>query len=401
MEIDQAPMLEKVYEPQRFEPHWAQWWAESGIFHAEGHPGEPYFSLVIPPPNVTGALHIGHMFEHSIIDAQVRWQRMRGANTLWLPGTDHAGIATELMVDRALAAEGIRKRDLGREKFVERVWQWREQYGGRILEQMKRAGDSCDWSRLRFTFDDGFKRAVREAFSRLYEKGLIYQADYIVNWCPRCLTVLSDLEVEHEETEGSLWHIRYPVNGSDMKLVVATTRPETMLGDTAVAIHPTDKRAAELAGKTAQLPLMDRAIPIVLDTMADPEFGSGAVKITPAHDPNDFEAGKRHNLPSIKVIGEDAKMTAAAGRFEGLDRYEARKQVVTALQELGLIEKIEAHQLSIGKCHRCKTVVEPLASKQWWMRMKPLAEPAIKAVEDGRITFVPANWSKTYFDWMF
>jgi valyl-tRNA synthetase len=401
MEIDQAPMLEKVYEPQRFEPHWAQWWAESGIFHAESQPGEPYFSLVIPPPNVTGALHIGHMFEHSVIDAQVRWQRMRGANTLWLPGTDHAGIATELMVDRALAAEGIRKRDFGREKFVERVWQWREQYGGRILEQMQRAGDSCDWSRLRLTFDDGFKRAVREAFSRLYEKGLIYQADYIVNWCPRCLTVLSDLEVEHEETEGNLWHIRYPVNGSEMKLVVATTRPETMLGDTAVAIHPTDKRATELAGKTAQLPLMDRPIPIVLDTMADPEFGSGAVKITPAHDPNDFEAGKRHNLASIKVIGEDAKMTAAAGRFEGLDRYEARKQVVAALQELGLIEKIEPHQLSIGKCHRCKTVVEPLASKQWWMRMKPLAEPAIKAVEDGRITFVPANWSKTYFEWMY
>jgi valyl-tRNA synthetase len=405
MEIDQAPMLEKVYEPQRFEPHWAQWWAESGIFHAEAprslESREPYFSLVIPPPNVTGALHIGHMFEHSIIDAQVRWQRMRGANTLWLPGTDHAGIATELMVDRALAAEGIRKRDLGREKFVERVWKWREQYGGRILEQMKRAGDSCDWSRLRFTFDDRYKVAVREAFARLYEKGLIYQADYIVNWCPRCLTVLSDLEVEHEETEGSLWHIRYPVNGSEMKLVVATTRPETMLGDTAVAIHPTDERAAELAGKTAQLPLMDRAIPIVLDTMADPKFGSGAVKITPAHDPNDFEAGKRHNLPGIKVIGEDAKMTAAAGRFEGLDRYEARKQVVAALQELGLIEKIEPHQLSIGKCHRCKTVVEPLASKQWWMRMKPLAEPAIKAVEDGRITFVPANWSKTYFEWMY
>ncbi|HEV8148455.1 MAG TPA: valine--tRNA ligase, partial [Bryobacteraceae bacterium] len=393
--------IEKVYEPQRFEPHWAKWWEESKLFHAEARPGEPYFSLSIPPPNVTGSLHIGHMFEHSIIDAHIRWRRMLGVPTLWLPGMDHAGIATELMVDRQLASEGIQKRDLGREKFVERVWKWKEQHGGRILEQMKRAGMSCDWSRERFTFDEGFIRAVREVFVTLYEKGLIYQGDYIVNWCPRCRTVLSDLEVEHEETEGHLWHIRYPVNGSDLKLVVATTRPETMLGDTAVAIHPKDKRAGALAGKTAQLPLMDRAIPIVLDTMADPEFGSGAVKITPAHDPNDFEAGKRHNLASIQVIGGDAKMTAETGRFAGLDRFEARKQVVEELEKLGLLEKIEPYKLSVGKCHRCKTIVEPLVSKQWWMRMKPLAEPAIKAVEDGTIKFVPANWSKTYFEWMY
>src|SRR5580704_11643162 len=392
--------IDKVYEPQRFEPHWAEWWADSQIFRAEARPGEPYFSLVIPPPNVTGALHIGHMFEHSIIDAQVRWQRMRGLNTLWLPGTDHAGISTQIMVERQLKEEGLTRHDLGREKFEARVWQWREQYGGRIIEQMKRAGDSCDWSRLRFTLDPGLSRAVREAFVRLYEKGLIYRGQYMVNWCPRCQTALSDLETVHEETPGFLWHIHYPVIGSPVKLVVATTRPETMLGDTAVAIHPDDARAAELSGKMVQLPLMDRPIPIVLDTMADPEFGSGAVKITPAHDLNDFEAGKRHNLPTIKVIDENAKMTREAGRFAGLDRFEARKQVVAELDKLGLLEKVEPYKLSLGTCQRCKTPVEPLVSMQWWAKMKPLAEPAIKAVEDGRITFVPANWSKTYFEWM-
>ena len=397
--------IEKVYEPQRFEPHWAEQWVQSGIFHVEARPGERYFSLVIPPPNVTGSLHMGHMFEHSIIDAQIRWRRMRGATTLWLPGTDHAGIATELMVDRQLASEGVRKRDLGREKFLERVWQWKEQHGGRIVEQMKRAGVSCDWSRERFTMDPGLSRAVREVFVRLHEKGLIYQGDYIVNWCPRCRTVLSDLEVEHEESDGSLWHIKYPVQDSGQDsgefIIVATTRPETMLGDTAVAINPKDKRADRLHMKSLKLPLTERLIPIVLDNMADPQFGSGAVKITPAHDPNDFEAGRRHDLPSIQVIGEDAKMTAAAGAYAGLDRYEARKRVVADLEALGLLEKVEAYKLSVGKCHRCKTVVEPLVSKQWWMKMKPLAEPAIKAVEDGRITFVPANWSKTYFEWMY
>jgi valyl-tRNA synthetase len=405
MEIDQTPALEKVYEPQRFEPHWANWWVESGIFHADARRtldgGEPYFSLVIPPPNVTGALHFGHMFEHTIIDAQVRWQRMLGLNTLWLPGTDHAGISTQVMVERQIADEGLTKHDLGREKFLERAWAWKEQYGGRILEQMKRVGESVDWSRLRFTLDPQLSHAVREAFVRLYEKGLIYRAEYMVNWCPRCQTALSDLEAVPQETDGHLWHIRYPVNGSDVKLVVATTRPETMLGDTAVAIHPSDPRAAELAEKTAQLPLMDRPIPIILDPMADPEFGSGAVKITPAHDLNDFEAGKRHNLPSIKVIDENAKMTREAGRFAGLDRFEARKQVVAELEKLGLLEKIEPYKLNARKCQRCRTIVEPLVSMQWWMKMKPLAEPAIKAVEDGRITFVPANWAKTYFEWMY
>ena len=393
--------IDKVYEPQRFEPHWAEWWVESRLFRAEAKPGQPYFSLAIPPPNVTGSLHMGHMFEHSIIDAQVRWRRMLGVSTLWLPGTDHAGIGTELMVERYLGQEGVTKRELGREAFIARVWEWKEKYGGRIVEQMKRAGVSCDWSRERFTFDAGFPRAVREAFVRLYEKGLIYRGQYMVNWCPRCQTVLSDLEVVHEETAGNLWHIRYPVNGSSIKLVVATTRPETMLGDTAVAINPRDSRAAELAGKTAQLPLMDRPIPIILDMLADPEFGSGAVKITPAHDPNDFEAGKRHNLPSIKVIDEAGRMTREAGRFAGLDRFEARKQVVAALKTLGLLEKIEQYDLSLGRCYRCQAVVEPLVSTQWWVKIKPLAEPAIKAVEDGRIRFVPENWAKTYFEWMY
>jgi valyl-tRNA synthetase len=402
MEIDQTPALEKVYEPQRFEPHWANWWVESGIFHAEAHPGQPYFSLVIPPPNVTGALHIGHMFEHTIIDAQVRWQRMLGVNTLWLPGTDHAGISTQIMVERQIAEEGLTKHDLGREKFLERAWAWKEEYGGRILEQMKRVGDSVDWSRLAFTMDPQRSRAVREAFVRLYEKGLIYRAEYMVNWCPRCMTALSDLEAIPQETDGHLWHIHYPVNGSDVKLVVATTRPETMLGDTAVAIHPTDPRATELAGKTAQLPLMDRPIPIILDPMADPEFGSGAVKITPAHDLNDFEAGKRHNLASIKVIDENAKMTKEAGRFAGLDRFEARKQVVAGLEQLGLLKKIEPYKLSVRKCQRCRTIVEPLVSMQWWMKMKPLAEPAIRAVKDTpkKIEFIPENWEKTYLNWL-
>jgi valyl-tRNA synthetase len=394
--------IDKVYEPQRFEPRWAQWWVEHQTFRAEARPGEPYFSLAIPPPNVTGSLHMGHMFEHSIIDAQIRWRRMLGLNTLWLPGTDHAGIATQIMVERQLAEEGLNKRDLGREKFEARVWKWKEQYGGRIVEQMKRAGVSCDWSRERFTLDPGLSRAVREAFVRLYEKGLIYRGDYMVNWCVRCGTALSDLEVEHEDTDGRLWHIRYPVVGSDESIVVATTRPETMLGDTAVAINPEDPRAKRLHLKSVKLPLTGREIPIVLDTMADPEFGSGAVKITPAHDPNDFEAGKRHDLPSIKVINEDGKMTPAAGdRFLGLDRFEARKRVVDELKELGFLEKIEPYPLSVAKCHRCKTIVEPLISKQWWMKMKPLAEPAIAAVEDGRITFVPANWAKTYFEWMY
>jgi valyl-tRNA synthetase len=393
--------IEKVYEPQRFEPHWAQWWIDSGIFHASNTSQAPVFSLVIPPPNVTGSLHIGHMLEHTEIDVTVRWHRMRGDNTLWLPGTDHAGIATQMVVERKLAEDGLSKHDLGREKFEQCVWSWKAQYGDRIKQQMIRLGASCDWSRERFTLDPGLSRAVREVFVRLYEKGLIYRGEYMVNWCPRCHTALSDLEVAHQDTIGKLWHIRYPVNGTDRYVVVATTRPETMLGDTAIAVNPKDARYFDLHGKTVQLPLMDREIPIILDEVADPEFGTGVVKVTPAHDPNDFEAGKRHNLQKVKVIDENARMTAEAGPYAGLDRFEARQRVLEDLQKLGLLEKVQDYELSVGVCDRCKTVVEPLVSTQWFVKMKPLAEPAIQAVQSGRVKFVPENWSKTYFEWMY
>src|SRR5689334_4699086 len=386
--------LEKVYEPQRFEPHWAQWWIDQGIFHADAQNPAPVFSLVIPPPNVTGSLHIGHMLEHAEIDCTIRWHRMRGDNTLWLPGTDHAGISTEMMVVRQLAQEGTSRNEIGREKFIERVWQWKEQYGDTIKRQMIRMGVSCDWSRERFTMDPGLSRAVREVFVSLWERGLIYRGEYMVNWCPRCQTVLSDLEVKHDETQGHLWHIRYPVVGTDRSLVVATTRPETMLGDTAVAINPRDARYFDLHGKTVMLPLMNREIPIILDEMADPKFGTGVVKVTPAHDPNDFEAGKRHDLPKIKVIDENARMTPEAGVYAGLDRFDARKKVVADLQQLGLIAKIEDYTVSLGRCERTKDIVEPLISTQWFVKIKPLAEKAVRVVDDGQIVFVPDNWTR-------
>ena len=393
--------IDKVYEPQRFEPHWAAWWIERGIFQADPLKGGRVFSLVIPPPNVTGSLHMGHMLEHTEIDVTVRWHRMRGDNTLWLPGTDHAGIATQMVVERELAREGLDRHTLGREEFERRVWQWKEKYGDTIVRQMIRTGASCDWSRQRFTLDEGLSRAVREVFVRLYEKGLIYRGEYMINWCPRCLTALSDLEVVHEETPGNLWHIRYPVNGTDRFLVVATTRPETMLGDTAVAINARDERYRGLHGRTVQLPLMNREIPIILDDMADPQFGTGVVKVTPAHDPNDFAAGERHHLPRIEVIDKHARMTENAGPFAGLDRFDARRKIVSALEDLGLLEKTEPYTLSAGRCQRCKTIVEPLVSQQWFVRMKPLAQPAIEAVETGRIRFIPETWSKTYFEWMY
>ncbi|HXG35204.1 MAG TPA: valine--tRNA ligase [Bryobacteraceae bacterium] len=392
--------LEKVYEPQRFEPRWAQWWVESRLFECRTDAPGTVFSLVIPPPNVTGSLHMGHMLEHTEIDATIRWRRMLGYKTLWLPGTDHAGIATQMVVERELAKEGLDRRRLGREEFERRVWQWKETYGGTIKRQMIRLGASCDWSRERFTLDPGLSNAVREVFVRLYEKGLIYRGEYMVNWCPRCQTALSDLEVVREDTPGNLWHIRYPVNGLDRFLVVATTRPETMLGDTAVAVNPRDERYLTLHGRTVRLPLMERDIPVIADELADPEFGTGVVKVTPAHDPNDFEAGRRHNLPKIQVIGENGSMTSEAGRYAGLDRFEARRRVVADLEDLGLIEKIEPYQVALGKCQRCKTVVEPLVSTQWFVRTKPLAEPAIRVVEQGRIRFIPENWTKVYFEWM-
>jgi valyl-tRNA synthetase len=393
--------IDRVYEPQRFEPHWAQWWIDQGLYRALAGSPARVFSLVIPPPNVTGSLHIGHMLEHTEIDVTVRWHRMLGDNTLWLPGTDHAGIATQMVVERKLAEEGSSRRDLGRERFEERVWQWKAEYGDTIKRQMVRLGASCDWSRERFTLDPGLSRAVREVFVRLYEKGLIYRGKYMVNWCPGCHTALSDLEVTHTETNSHLWHIRYPVKGSGRHLTVATTRPETMLGDTAVAVNPHDKRYEDLHGRVAVLPLMDREIPIILDEVADPQFGTGVVKVTPAHDPNDFEAGRRNNLPLIEVIGSDAQMTPQAGRYAGLDRFEARARIVDDLRALGLLEKVEDYKLPLGRCQRCKTAVEPLVSTQWFVKTKPLAEKAIEVVETGRIEFIPENWTKTYFEWMY
>ena len=394
--------IEKVYEPQRFEPHWAQWWIDSDIFRASPETPGRAFSLVIPPPNVTGILHIGHMLEHTEIDVTTRWHRMLGDNTLWLPGTDHAGIATQMVVSRQLKEERINYRDLGREKFEERVWQWKAQSGDTIKRQMIRLGASCDWSRERFTLDPGLSRAVREVFVSLYEKGLLYRGEYMVNWCPHCHTALSDLEVTHTEVAGHLWHIRYPVNGMPGRyLTVATTRPETMLGDTAVAINAKDARYLDLHGKTVQLPLMDREIPIILDDLADPEFGTGVVKVTPAHDMNDFEAGKRHNLPKIQVIDENAMMTAAAGPYANVDRFVARKAIVADLEKIGALVRVEDYKLSLGKCDRCKTAVEPLISTQWFVKTKPLAEKAIAVVESGEIGFVPSNWTKTYYEWMY
>jgi len=387
--------LEKVYEPGRFEPRWAQWWVESGIYRAQYQAGKPVFSLVIPPPNVTGVLHMGHMLEHSEIDVTIRWHRMLGDTTLWLPGTDHAGIATELVVSRQLQAQGIQyRRDLTREAFEKKVWEWKAESGGTIKRQMIQIGASCDWSRERFTYDPGLSRAVRETFVSLHERGLIYRGEYMVNWCPGCNTAISDLETVHEETAGHMWHIRYG------PLVVATTRPETMMGDTAVAINALDERYTALHGTTVTLPLMNREIPIILDDIANPEFGSGAVKITPAHDPNDFEAGRRHSLPVLPVVGQDAKMLPSAGPYAGLDRYEARRRIVEDLEKLGLLEKVEDHVLSLGKCQRCRSVVEPLVSKQWFVRTKQMAAKAIAAVDEKRIEIIPENWVKTWNEWM-
>ena len=392
--------LEKVYEPQLFEPRWAEWWVESRLYAADpSKPGEP-FSLCIPPPNVTGNLHMGHMLEHTMIDMVVRWNRMCGKNTLWLPGTDHAGIATQMVIERQLAKEGLTKKDLGREKFEERVWQWKAESGGNIVRQMKTVGVSCDWTRERFTLDPGLSRAVREVFCGLHERGLVYRGERMVNWCPSCGTALSDLEVKHDETDGSLWHIKYPVLESEEFLIVATTRPETMLGDTAVAINAADERYLHLHNGTVLLPLVNREIPIVLDDLADPKFGTGVVKVTPAHDLNDFEAGQRHKLPQIKVIGEDAKITALGGAYAGMDRFAARKKIVEDLKAAGALEKIEPHKLSIGKCERCQTVVEPLVSKQWFVNMKPLADKAIAAVEEGRTTIEPEQSRTVFFHWM-
>jgi valyl-tRNA synthetase len=395
--------LPKSYEPGAIETRWADYWIKEKLFSVPTPPpGEtrPVFTLLLPPPNVTGRLHMGHMLNQTQMDIIVRWHRMRGFITLWLPGTDHAGIATQMMVERDLAKEGKKRRDLGREKFIERVWEWKKLYGGAILDQMKRLGASVDWDREYFTMDENLSRAVREVFVRLYEEGLIYRGKYIVNWCPRCETAISDLEVKHEEVAGKLWEIRYPVVGSSEFITVATTRPETMLGDTAVAVNAQDERYTHLHGKTVLLPLMQREIPIITDELAQPEFGTGAVKVTPAHDPNDFEAGKRHNLPQIDVMDEHAHMNANAGVYAGLDRYEARKRVLADLQEQGFLVGEKDHTLALGKCDRCGTVVEPRLSEQWFIKIKPLADRAIEAVESGEITIVPDNYRQIYLNWM-
>ncbi len=395
--------LPKSYEPGAIETRWAEYWIKEKLFSVPTPPeGEtrPVFTLLLPPPNVTGRLHMGHMLNQTQMDIIVRWHRMRGFITLWLPGTDHAGIATQMMVERDLAKEGKKRRDLGREKFIERVWEWKRHYGGAILDQMKRLGASVDWDREYFTMDENLSRAVREVFVRLYEEGLIYRGKYIVNWCPRCETAISDLEVKHEDVAGKLWEIRYPVVGSSEFITVATTRPETMLGDTAIAVNEKDERYTHLHGKSVRLPLMNREIPIITDELAQPEFGTGAVKVTPAHDPNDFEAGKRHNLPQIDVMDEHAHMNANAGIYEGLDRYEARKRILADLQEQGFLVAEKDYALALGKCDRCGTVVEPRLSEQWFIKIQPLAQKAIEAVESGEITIVPENYKQIYLNWM-
>jgi valyl-tRNA synthetase len=395
--------LPKAYDPAAIEDRWAAYWVDEKLFdqaHGEAPAAAPVFSVLLPPPNVTGRLHMGHMLEHTEIDILTRWRRMRGDLALWIPGTDHAGIATQLMVERQLAEEHKTRQQLGREAFIERVWQWKQHYGAAILDQMRRLGTSVDWSREYFTMDGPRSTAVREAFVRLYEQGLIYRGAYIVNWCPRCQTAISDLEVVHEEQQGKLWEIRYPIVGEEGFVTVATTRPETMLGDVAVAVNPEDERYIPLHGKMLRLPLSGREIPIVTDSWVSRDFGTGAVKVTPAHDPNDFALGQRHNLPSITVLDETAHMNANAGKYAGLDRYKARHHVLEDLEAQHLLAEVREHVNSIGKCDRCKTVVEPLLSTQWFIRIQPLADNAIAAVEQGHIRFTPEQSSKTYFEWM-
>ncbi|MHB1405726.1 MAG: valine--tRNA ligase [Desulfitobacteriaceae bacterium] len=392
--------LSSVYDPGSVEGKWYRFWEESGFFRAKVEEDKKPFSIVMPPPNVTGSLHLGHAMDSTIQDILTRFRRMQGYNTLWLPGTDHAGIATQAKVEEQLTKEGLSRHDLGREKFLERVWAWKGQYGGRITQQLRRLGASCDWSRERFTMDEGCSQAVREVFVDLFHKGLIYRGNYIVNWCPRCHTTISDIEVEHVDREGQLSHLRYSVKGSNESLVVATTRPETMLGDTAVAVHPEDERYQHLIGKTVILPLVQREIPVIADEYVDREFGTGAVKITPAHDTNDFEIGLRHNLPEVKVLDKEARMNENAGKYQGLDRYEARKQILADLEAEGVLVKVEKHDHAVGECYRCSTVIEPMVSKQWFVKMEPLAKPAMKVVRDDSLTFVPDRFAKIYLGWL-
>ena len=400
MSQESGANIPKTYDPQSFERKWYAYWEEHNLFHdAADESREPY-SVVIPPPNVTGQLHMGHALDNTLQDILVRYQRMRGKNVVWIPGCDHAGIATQAKVEESLRAEGTNRFELGREKFLARVWDWKQQYGDRIMYQLRMLGASCDWERERFTMDEGCSRAVREVFVSLYEQGLIYQGTRITNWCPHCTTAISDIEVDHETEEGHLWHLRYRIDGTDDYVEIATTRPETMFGDTGVAVHPDDERYKHLVGKTLILPVVERRIPLFADAYVDPAFGTGAVKVTPAHDPNDFEMGLRHNLEQVVVINADGTMGEGAGKYAGLDRYECRKRLVKELAEIGALVRTEKHEHAVGHCSRCKTTIEPLVSKQWFVRMEDLAKPAIEAVKGGRIRFVPERFTKIYENWL-
>ena len=396
----QKEVMSKGYEPKEVEEKWYRYWEDHQLFRAEAKSGRKPFCIVIPPPNVTGSLHMGHALNNTLQDILCRFKRMQGYNVLWQPGTDHAGIATQNVVERELAAKGTDRHQVGREKFIELVWEWKEKYGGVIINQLKRLGSSCDWSRERFTMDDGLSRAVREVFVRLYEEGLIYRGDYIINWCPRCRTALADLEVEHEEMESFLYYIHYVFKDRPGHLTVATTRPETLMGDTAVAVNPEDDRYQGLAGTQVLLPVLNKPIPVILDKYVDKEFGTGALKITPAHDPNDFEIGNAHHLERIRVIDDDGRMNELAGPYKGMDRFECRERIVEDLKKSGLLEKIEPYRNAIGHCYRCKKMIEPLLSKQWFVKVAPLAEKALAAVKQGRTRIMPLNWEMTYYEWM-
>lgn len=393
--------LPPKYNPKETEDKWLKVWKDGNVFHAKAETGKPSFTVVIPPPNVTGILHMGHALNNTLQDILIRYKRMNGFEALWMPGTDHAGIATQNVVEKQLAKEGKKRQDLGRDEFIKRLWSWKQQYGGTIIHQLEKLGSSCDWPRTRFTMDDAYSDAVKEVFIRLHEKGLVYRGERIINWCPRCQTALSDEEAEHQEKNGRLYHLRYPLkNDPDKWVVVATTRPETMLGDTAVAVNPKDERYASLIGQSLTLPLVGREIKIIADEFVSPEFGTGAVKVTPAHDPNDFAMGQRHQLPLINVMHPDGRINEKGGKYSGIDRFEARKQIIADLEAQGLLEKIEDHKNSVGHCYRCDTVVEPYLSKQWFVRMKPLSLPAIEAVKNGTIKIRPERFEKFYLNWM-
>ena len=395
-----AKELAKIYEPNEVEDRIYKFWLDGGFFHAEVDESKEPYTIVIPPPNITGQLHMGHALDQTLQDILIRTKRMQGYSALWMPGTDHASIATEAKIVEAMRKEGISKDDLGRDKFLERAWEWKEKYGGTIISQLKKLGSSCDWERERFTLDEGCSKAVREVFVTLYEKGLIYRGERIINWCPHCKTSISDAEVSYDEHDGNFWHLRYPLSDGSGYVELATTRPETMLGDTAVAVHPEDERYKDIIGKTVILPLLNKEIPVVADEYVEMDFGTGVVKITPAHDPNDFEVGLRHNLPVINVMTDDAKMTDDCGKYAGMDRYEARRAIVADLEEGGYLVKVEPMKHNVGSCYRCNSVVEPRISKQWFVKMEPLAKPAVKAVKDGDITLIPSRFEKTYYNWM-